>query len=293
MSTFKNKLPKNLKSIWDATKNLKTIRIPDTEDAWMRLEQQMDIYESSSSKSTSAKVSHSIQPRLGYVFTILVVFLVLAPTIYNKIYNISVYANRGSQKELTLSDGSIIKINAESSIKYRRNYSSESRIVNLVGEGYFQVEKGSTPFIVNTKHGSVTVLGTKFNINSRNDNIEVVVNEGAISFLPIIEKQQSEKLVVSEGQYINNKTLTPRKIPHPEYPGWFHNKLILNKTNLETVCNQIERKFDVNIAFDSKQLNSISITGVIDAEYLDGVLTTLAILSQRSYRFEKETYIFY
>ena len=293
MSTFKNKLPKNLKSIWDATKNLKTNRIPDTEDAWMRLEQQMDIYESSSSKSTSAKVFHSIQPRLGYVFTILVVFLVLAPTIYNKIYNISVYANRGSQKELTLSDGSIIKINAESSIKYRRNYSSESRIVNLVGEGYFQVEKGSTPFIVNTKHGSVTVLGTKFNINSRNDNIEVVVNEGAISFLPIIEKQQSEKLVVSEGQYINNKTLTPRKIPHPEYPGWFHNKLILNKTNLETVCNQIERKFDVNIAFDSKQLNSISITGVIDAEYLDGVLTTLAILSQRSYRFEKETYIFY
>jgi ferric-dicitrate binding protein FerR (iron transport regulator) len=293
LSTFKNKLPKNLKSIWDVTKNLKTNRIPDTEDAWMRLEQQMDIYKSSSSKSTSAKVSHSIQPRLGYVFTILVVFLVLAPTIYNKIYNISVYANRGSQKELTLSDGSIIKINAESSIKYRRNYSSESRIVNLVGEGYFQVEKGSTPFIVNTKHGSVTVLGTKFNINSRNDNIEVVVNEGAISFLPIIEKQQSEKLVVSEGQYINNKTLTPRKIPHPEYPGWFHNKLILNKTNLETVCNQIERKFDVNIAFDSKQLNSISITGVIDAEYLDGVLTTLAILSQRSYRFEKETYIFY
>ena len=70
-------------------------------------------------------------------------------------------------------------------------------------------------------------------------------------------------------------------------------KLILNKTNLETVCDQIERKFNVNIKLDSNQLNKISITGVIDAEDLDGVLTTLAILSQRSYRFEKETYIFY
>ena len=57
--------------------------------------------------------------------------------------------------------------------------------------------------------------------------------------------------------------------------------------------DQIERKFNVNIKLDSNQLNKISITGVIDAEDLDGVLTTLAILSQRSYRFEKETYIFY
>ena len=83
------------------------------------------------------------------------------------------------------------------------------------------------------------------------------------------------------------------EIPHSEYPGWIHDKLILNKTNLENVCNQIERKFDVNIVLDSNQLNSISITGVIDAKDLDEVLTTLAILSQRSYRFEEETYIFY
>jgi ferric-dicitrate binding protein FerR (iron transport regulator) len=100
-------------------------------------------------------------------------------------------------------------------------------------------------------------------------------------------------VIVRQGYYIDNQTFTSQLIPHPEYPGWIHNKLILNKTNLETVCNQIERKFDVNIVLDSNQLNSISITGVIDAKDLDGVLTTLAILSQRSYRFEEETYIFY
>ena len=278
MSTFKNKLPDDLKVIWELTRKLKVHNSPDTSDAWMRLEQRLDMEQNAPSKIQSGRLFPFIQPRLVYAFTILFVFLLLAPTIYDKIYNISVYADRGSQKEFNLADGTIVTINAESLLKYRRDYNSESRSVNLTGEGYFEVEKGTSPFIVNTRNGSVTVLGTKFNINSRND---------------IIENQQSEHVIVRQGHYIDNQTLTSQVIPHPEYPGWIHNKLILNKTNLETVCNQIERKFDVNIVLDSNQLNSISITGVIDAKDLDGVLTTLAILSQRSYRFEEETYIFY
>ena len=95
------------------------------------------------------------------------------------------------------------------------------------------------------------------------------------------------------GHYSNNNDPIPQLLPHPEYPGWIHDKLILNKTNLEIVCAKIERKFDVNIELASDHLHDISITGVINAVDLDGVLTTLAILSKRSYRFEKETYIFY
>ena len=293
MSTFKNKLPDDLKSIWELTSKLKVHNTPDTSDAWMRLEQRLDIEQNVPSNVQSRRLFPIIQPRLIYAFTILFIFLLLTPLMYDKIFNVSIYADRGSQKELILADGTIITINAESSLKYSRDYNKESRMVNLSGEGFFQVEKGTSPFIVNTRNGSVTVLGTKFNINSRNDMIEVVVNEGAVSFKPIDEIKQSQNLIVRKGYYIDNQTLSPQVIPHSEYPGWIHNKLILNKTNLETVCNQIERKFDVNIVLDSNQLNSISITGVIDAKELDEVLTTLAILSQRSYRFEEETYIFY
>ena len=293
MSTFENKLPDDLKIIWDLTNKLKIDNTLDTSDAWMRLEQRLDIKQDVISKIKPRKSFSLIQPRLIYAFSILFIFILLAPTIYDKIFNISVYADRGTQKEIILADGTIVMINAESSMKYNRDYNAESRIVNLYGEGYFQVEKGNSPFIVNTRNGSVTVLGTKFNINSRNDMIEIVVNEGAISFFPIDETKQSQNVIVKKGYYIDNQTFSPRVIPHSEYPGWIHDKLILNKTNLENVCNQIERKFDVNIVLDSNQLNSISITGVIDAKDLDEVLTTLAILSQRSYRFEEETYIFY
>ena len=74
------------------------------------------------------------------------------------------------------------------------------------------------------------------------------------------------------------------------------NSKVTNKINFSSKKNNSVdpvTKFDVNIELASDQLHDISITGVINAVDLDGVLTTLAILSKRSYRFEKETYIFY
>ena len=98
LSTFKNKLPDDLKAIWELTRKLKMHNSPDTSDAWMRLEQRLDMEHNAQSKIQSGRLFPFIQPRLVYAFTILFVFLLLAPTIYDKIYNISVYADRGSQK---------------------------------------------------------------------------------------------------------------------------------------------------------------------------------------------------
>jgi ferric-dicitrate binding protein FerR (iron transport regulator) len=223
----------------------------------------------------------------------MIIALLSGPKIYDMATHTTVSAERGGQAEINLADGSSVKLNSESSLKYKRNFNSESRIVNLNGEGYFEVVKGDYPFTVQTLYGTVTVLGTKFNVHARNENVEVVVNEGAISFIPKQDKPKSDKVIVKAGHYSNNNDPVPQLLPHPEYPGWIHDKLILNKTNLEIVCAKIERKFDVNIELASDQLHDISITGVINAVDLDGVLTTLAILSKRSYRFEKETYIFY
>ena len=57
--------------------------------------------------------------------------------------------------------------------------------------------------------------------------IEVVVNEGAVAFTPITEKQESESITYSKWHYIDSVSLSPQHIPHPEYPGVIYNKLIL------------------------------------------------------------------
>jgi len=284
LSSFDQKLPNDLKRIWETSKQVSTPTGPSTADAWMRLEQRLDMKDPVPALVQHRKVYFPIQPRLAYAFALMIIALLSGPKIYDMATHTTVSAERGGQAEINLADGSSVKLNSESSLKYKRNFNSESRIVNLNGEGYFEVVKGDYPFTVKTLYGTVTVLGTKFNVHARNQNVEVVVNEGAISFIPKQDKPKSDKVIVKAGHYSNNNDPVPQLLPHPEYPGWIHDKLILNKTNLEIVCAKIERKFDVNIELASDQLHDISI---------NGVLTTLAILSKRSYRFEKETYIFY
>ena len=282
-----------MKRIWEASKQENILSGPSTADAWMRLEQRLDIKDPAPARVKGRNNYFPIQPRLAYAFALMIIALLTGPKIYDLATHITVSTERGSETVINLTDGTSVRLNSESSLKYKRNFNSESRIINLSGEGYFQVVKGDYPFTVNTQYGKVTVLGTKFNVLARNENVEIVVNEGAIYFIPKQGKLKTGKVIVKAGHYANTNDPAPQPLPHPEYPGWIHDKLILNNTNLEIVCAKIERKFNVNIELASDQLHDISITGVINAVDLDGVLTTLAILSKRSYRFEKETYIFY
>src|SRR5690606_15012122 len=77
---------------------------------------------------------------------------------------------KGGQYRLTLPDGSRVWLNSASSLTYAANHFEQNRMVTLSGEAYFEVESDSRkPFRVVTDRQTVTVLGTKFNINSYPD----------------------------------------------------------------------------------------------------------------------------
>ena len=73
--------------------------------------------------------------------------------------------NFGETKTITLLDDSQVILNSKSTIVFNENDWKKGRQLTLDGEAYFKVEKGNT-FTVNTNNGSVTVLGTQFNVNS-------------------------------------------------------------------------------------------------------------------------------
>ena len=73
-----------------------------------------------------------------------------------------------------------IRDSAGSKLSFSKDYNSESRKVFLSGEAFFDVKKGINPFIISTEYAEITVLGTKFNVRSREDGFEVGVNEGAV-----------------------------------------------------------------------------------------------------------------
>lgn len=77
-----------------------------------------------------------------------------------------------------LPDGSVAYLNSNSSIEYDKNF--DKRVVMQKGEVFFSVTKGDSPFVVKTEVGEIQVLGTKFNVNSNNKELEVEVEEGTV-----------------------------------------------------------------------------------------------------------------
>jgi len=93
----------------------------------------------------------------------------------------------GEQHLITLSDGSVIELNAQSRIRIR--YYSRQRDVDLLrGQALFNVAHDATrPFIVHTARSQVRAIGTQFDIYSKGGETTVSVIEGTVAVLPIMQ----------------------------------------------------------------------------------------------------------
>src|SRR5690606_23805561 len=99
-------------------------------------------------------------------------------------YN-TIITPKGGQYQITLSDGTNVWLNAESSLRYPIFFDGDLRQVELKGEGYFEVAKNvkggkSIPFIVQAGNQKLEVLGTIFNIDSYSRQIKTTLVEGKV-----------------------------------------------------------------------------------------------------------------
>ena len=85
----------------------------------------------------------------------------------------------GEQAELRLPDGTKVVLNAGSKITWSDKNFKNSRELKLKGEAYFDVEKGDE-FIIETKNGTVEILGTQLNVFSRENNFRVSCISGKV-----------------------------------------------------------------------------------------------------------------
>ena len=237
------------------------------------------------------------KPQYAFAMAMVLLVTVISPTLYSWFTTTQYSTQRGNTLTVTLPDNSIVQLNAESSVSYPSSFNKESRLVSLEGEAYFDVEKGSHPFIVKYHQVSVQVMGTQFNVYAREQSIEVTVNEGVVKVGNDIENDTFKEVLLTEGQSVSFETDeqpgTPQIFSNPHIPGWIHSKFIFDQVNLEDVCKKIERKFDVEIDLASTELTTITVTGVMEAENLSDVLATISLLTKRPYKFEKERYTFY
>lgn len=218
-----------------------------------------------------------------------------------------VVTKRGNKSKVTLPDGTLVFLNADSKLTYK-NFDGNNREVSLIGEAFFDVVKDSIhPFIIHADRMNIKVLGTAFNVKSYDgdDLIETALIHGKIEVTfsdrpseKIILKP-NEKLVIRKEPTASSKisaagTIIPRVrvdtiIPQDSIyneTAWINNQLAFRNETLENIAREIERRFDIEIEFRDKELKEYRYTAPLQDEDVETILKFLS--TSRKFNVQKD-----
>ena len=203
----------------------------------------------------------------------------------------------GEQLETTLPDGSLITLNVNSSLRY---HSQNPRKVWLEGEAFFEVKKIPAThdnFQVLTPDLKVTVLGTSFNVNARNDQTKVFLQEGKVDLevddpqTGIIQMKPGDLVAYSRKQ---NKLKEQRNnVSTLENASWKEGTLVFNDTPLQKALHEIEDIYGIQFIIQSEKLKEDVISGGVPIKNLQVTLKTLSEVYGIKIRPEGKRYFIY
>lgn len=195
------------------------------------------------------------RPKAIAVAAVVILLLVAFPALYT----VKKTASAGEYIKVELPDGSDVTMNSGTEIKYRPLLWLLSRNLSLKGEAFFSVKKGSR-FTVKTSQGFVSVLGTKFNVYSREDRMSVFCSEGKVEIKERGNSVKSNglyKVVVTPGQSItidklgkvtrfyNSSRINPSS--------WTEGTLSFEAIPLSSVLKEICRIYNVKISYNAPE----------------------------------------
>lgn len=199
-----------------------------------------------------------------------------------------VYATAyGETMEVSLADGSVATLNANSSLRVPADWQdAKTREVWLEGEAFFQVRKVSqgdklgleTPvkFVVHTQGVAVEVLGTQFNVNTRREKVQVVLNSGKVRL-----KWSEKEVLMSPGELVEvsqtGAEVSQRMVKPESYSSWRDNQLLCDNTPLSELAQTIEDRFGYEVVFLQSELSDIKVSGTIP---LDSIETFNLVISR-------------
>lgn len=242
------------------------------EEAWSNLMTRMD---------NPIESGRSISLSPVFRFALAASFLLLVGvTSFFRFYTKTFVSNAGEHLTCMLPDDSYVELNAGSSIQYHPFWFIVSRIVELNGEAYFQVTHGNQ-FKVLSNLGETTVLGTSFNIFSRENDYNVTCFTGKVQVLSFA-KHKSVLLYPNERVYIGQEGNLHliQEVKSPSVISWRDNNFFFTGASVISVLQEIERQYNIKIQFKGNP--GLTYTGnfsktLSEKEVLDLVCTSLGL----------------
>lgn len=192
----------------------------------------------------------------------------------------------GSKYSFVLPDGSSVKLNAGSKLRYPEQFESNFRKVFLEGEAFFEIKRDTTqPFVISTGEIETQVLGTSFNIRAY--QAEAINKVAVVSGLvKVIAKNGLSFLVEPEHMAVYEKgeeSLRTQLYEKKKELGWKDNVLYFDKISLREVFKTLEVWYDVSIKADNTIFLKETYSGEFHNETLRNVLEGIGYTSGFSF----------
>ena len=179
----------------------------------------------------------------------------------------------GEQLAVVLPDGSEVLLNSKSTLSYKKSdWFDGKRTLQLNGEGYFKVKKGSK-FSVNSENGRVSVLGTQFNVKTNPSYFEVLCYEGKVQV-----KNNEETAILTQGLSFRKigKNSSEKGTFINSKPNWINGESSFNNAPLQYVLDELEKQYQVKISSSNIDVN-VLFTGTFTNKNLDLALQTICV----------------
>ncbi len=235
---------------------------------------------------------------------------------------VKIFAPKGSRSVAYLPDGSRVWLNAGSELTYKIN-NGENREVKLVGEAFFKVKSDKNhPFIVSANGMFIKALGTSFNVKAYPEERKVtttlvegivrIEKEGATEN-SVITLKPNQKVVVfndsslfyhEKSKIIENKdnkdeaiialdvqksipAIQAQNVNTDLYTSWKDDKWIIDSEEFGNLATLLERRYNVNIEFQTNELEKYRFSGTFTNETVEQAMDLMRYTLPFKYSIDK------
>lgn len=167
----------------------------------------------------------------------------------------------GERTSLTLADGTVVALNAGSSIFFPEQFTGDDRTVFLTGEANFDVARDEKRrFMVKTRHMDVTALGTRFCVEAYPDDhvTRTTLVEGRVEVAVTADSGRvcilDPDMQLSFDSFSRETSVT--RVDAEKVASWEQGYLVFNGADFAEIASAIERKYDVKIYYDMSRNRS-------------------------------------
>jgi len=187
----------------------------------------------------------------------------------------------GQRVCVTLHDGTVVWLNAHSTLRYPNRFDKRIRKVELDGEAFFEVKHDvGKPFIVSTDKASIRVTGTKFNVFAYRESSDFSASlvEGSVS---VFTAGQSVRLCPHEIARLVGKRFVKSQYTNSDFLLWKEGIYSFDDVPFNDIVKKLELYYDIRIEQNNRNLSGFRFSGKFRQR--DGIVSVLKTMQKVHY----------